>query len=285
MGLCVTVLVLGAAVYFGGNKSPNHCGQGFRDRGARCCVGDATLSNDGVCQPPPINTLCPPPWALKDGACQPVNSRVKLNGGAVRVGPSDWEAQGQISSRMIEVRPFFIDSFEATERDVQQCVESSACSFSFQAKDPFRAATLSFDHAQQYCAFRLGRLPSDDEWTFAAMGTSSRRYPWGETGALCRRAAFGLVDGPCATTGVGPDSVGAHPSGATADGIFDLAGNVAEWVNTPSGARARGGSFRTQIASELRGWSPGAPATSVRPDEVGVRCAYDEPLGTSNQEH
>ena len=72
-------------------------------------------------------------------------------------------------------------------------------------------------------------MPTDAEW-LAAAHAEAARYPWGDTGAVCRRAAWGLFSGPCANGADGPDSVGAHPSGSTIDGVHDLGGNVSEWV-------------------------------------------------------
>jgi len=119
-----------------------------------------------------------------------------------------------------------------------------------------------------------GRLPTSDEWVIAAAGHDGRRYPWGQTGLVCRRAVFGLVDGPCATGGVGPEIGGMRPDGATPDGVLDLAGNVAEWtVESDGGYAARGGSFRSRVAGELKSWSVEEVDGSA--DHVGFRCAYD----------
>jgi hypothetical protein len=90
---------------------------------------------------------------------------------------------------------------------------------------------------------------------------------------VCRRASFGLVDGPCSGEGSSPDLVGARPDGKTPEGIFDLAGNVAEWTRDPDGRfRARGGSFRSRVAAELV-----TAAVELSPPHaayVGFRCAY-----------
>ena len=100
-------------------------------------------------------------------------------------------------------------------------------------RDVGRAASyVTLDEARAICAAHGGRLPTEDEWIVAAAGDKPRRYPWGDTGAVCRRAAWGLTRGPCANGATGPDTVGAHPDGATPLGIEDLAGNVAEWVET-----------------------------------------------------
>src|SRR6185503_21054203 len=101
-----------------------------------------------------------------------------------------------------------------------------------------------------------GALPSRDQLAFAAAGQTGRRYAWGDTGAVCRRAAWGLASGPCAEGASGPEIAGAHPDGASPEGVLDLAGNVAEW-SAPDRADApvaevRGGSFADGAASALR---------------------------------
>jgi hypothetical protein len=53
-----------------------------------------------------------------------------------------------------------------------------------------------------------------------------------------------------------------------------MVGNVAEWVRDGKRIVAVGGSFGSELASELKMWSLDATATTG-PD-VGFRCAYDE---------
>ena len=108
------------------------------------------------------------------------------------------------------------------------------------------------------------------------------RYPWGDTGAVCRRAAWGLTRGPCGTGATGPDTVGSHPDGATPLGIQDLAGNAAEWVETfepcdagPCLGVVRGGSYTTDLATDLRTWVRREIPAESREATVGFRCAYD----------
>ncbi len=147
--------------------------------------------------------------------------------------------------------------------------------------DAARAASaMTRDEAGAFCASRGGRLPSEDEWIAAASGHGPpRRYPWGDTGAVCRRAAWGLSSGPCAVTGRGPDTVGAHPDGDSQLGLHDMAGNVAEWVAPPAEPErrigvAKGGSWQTGLASELRVWARLELPPDARDARVGLRCAY-----------
>ncbi|MEO6418105.1 MAG: SUMF1/EgtB/PvdO family nonheme iron enzyme, partial [Polyangiaceae bacterium] len=188
---------------------------------------------------------------LPNGPHEVPSTRVQVPETELTIGPSDWEAEGKVKPRAVHVKPFALDAFEATRATFEG-------KNSPKTADPDQAASaMTRDEAAAYCAGRGGRLPTEDEWIAAAAGPSARRYPWGDTGAVCRRGAWGLASGPCSRKGIGPDTVGAHPAGDTPLGIHDLAGNVSEWVAPePSAAPTalgvvRGGSWRSDLATEL----------------------------------
>lgn len=246
---------------------PLRCGDGFVAIGARCCGEGQTLSSSSCAAEP---RQCGPDHERTPTGCVARARRVTIPGGSVRIGPSDWEAQGVVEPRTITVATFRMDVFEIDVARHAACVRAGACAGPVAPHDPGRAAVLSFDEAAAVCRSEGARLPTDDEWTFAAMGTTGRRYPWGDTGAVCGRAAFGLVTGPCARGAAGPDTVGARPAGRSPEGVHDLAGNVAEWTTLASGERRlRGGSYASALATELRGWrGDGEP----REAQAGARC-------------
>ncbi|AOS82990.1 hypothetical protein BIU88_01815 [Chlorobaculum limnaeum] len=74
----------------------------------------------------------------------------------------------------------------------------------------------------------LYRLPMDIEWEWAAAGKEKRKYPWGDAEPSPKRANY-RESNIGATT-----PVGSYPEGATADGLYDMTGNVGEWMNPES---------------------------------------------------
>jgi formylglycine-generating enzyme len=276
-----------------GTTSPSEdmpCGEGFTRRGTRCCPGSGAVgvAPEGRCAAGPLapGVTCPAPLVATSRGCDaPSGAVVRVPATAVLIGPSDWEAEGRVRPRTVTAGPFALDRFEVTVGGVA----CAGCPASVAARlagiDAARAASnVTLDEAREICAARGGRLPTEDEWIVAAAGERPRRYPWGDTGAVCRRAAWGLRRGPCATGALGPDTVGAHPDGVTPLGIQDLAGNVGEWVEGGAGCDAgaspcvgivRGGSYETELATELRTWvRREVPSRAVEPS-IGFRCAYD----------
>jgi formylglycine-generating enzyme required for sulfatase activity len=68
-------------------------------------------------------------------------------------------------------------------------------------------------------------LPSEAEWGRAARGTDGRIYPWG-TGIDPTRANYDEAKRD------GPTPVGSFPAGASQDKLFDMSGNVWEWIRS-----------------------------------------------------
>jgi formylglycine-generating enzyme required for sulfatase activity len=111
---------------------------------------------------------------------------------------------------------------------------------------------VSFHAAKNFCAARGRRLPSAQEWEWAARGADRRAYPWGERAKSCSQVVFDRAAGhPCAMLGEHPQPV-ATSEDVTPQGIYDLAGNVSEWVDTAFGTAdvkvVRGGHFRDPLA-------------------------------------
>ena len=253
-------------------RVPARCPAGLDAADARCCGVGQGLSGAGQCAG--NATACADGMQRDDGgACVLPDAQVHFASGTSHFEAADWESPVQ-PLRDISVSAFELDRAEVTVARFRRCASAGTCPKISDDSEPGRPVrNISPEEAQRFCAFAGGRLPTSEEWLFAAAGSTWRRYPWGNTGLVCRRATFGLVVGPCARSGAGPDFTGARPDGATPEGVLDLAGNVAEWTREADGSFvARGGSYRSELAGDLKTWA--VEVRQTRAPHVGFRCAY-----------
>ncbi|MBI3170094.1 MAG: TIR domain-containing protein [Chloroflexi bacterium] len=168
---------------------------------------------------------------------------------------------------------FFMDKYEVTNALYKTCVDNGVCLL---PKVANRYASESYvDHpvtyvdqsmANNYCEWRNARLPTELEWKNASLST--------KTG--CEYANLGLYVSTwgwynsCTRT---TDPVGSYELGKSAFGIYDLIGNVREWIaDTLDGKEGGviGGSYKTEGLDVAYTNSLNA----TYPD-IGFRCAKD----------
>jgi sulfatase modifying factor 1 len=259
----------------------------------------------------------------------PLGGRIRIEGGSFVMGASatDVEHAEELCKQELwglrcEERAFFrdeepphmvslssyaMDQTEVRVEDYERCVSAGVCSPpAFSPGDPrFDRPSLpithvTWDDASTYCAWSGGRLPTEAEWEFAARGSASRDYPWGEiyNPHLCNHGAFAPdeTDGSDGFVGLAP--VGSFRDGATPDGLVDMAGNVAEWVadyydrdehtgfgypnasqhnptGPPSGVQhvVRGGSYLQGAAWLRTAWRGVPQGELLATADIGFRCA------------
>ncbi|MDH5727106.1 MAG: formylglycine-generating enzyme family protein, partial [Nitrospira sp.] len=156
-------------------------------------------------------------------------------------------------------------------------------------KPEFSAMSVSWDEAVAYCKWAGKRLPTEAEWEKAGRGESRRTYPWGDKFVSKASNVDGSEDGYKYLAPPGSFEAGRSPYG-----LYDMTGNVAEWVEDsydehyykkspfrdPQGPESadlkvvRGGSWReTEHAARL---SKRFAAKHWRTDvTIGIRCASD----------
>ena len=264
------VVVLGFAIKHHGN--PNRCAPGWLSIGPRCCA-EGQMLRDGACVGRARS--CPPGFhRVPSGAegCASNPRHVHIGATRLSIGPNDWQSE-QVTPIDAEVPGFDVDVNEVTVERWLGCVIKHECAAVPQQEWGQPVTGITPDAAARFCASEGGRLPRLNERMALAAGAQSRRYPWGQTGLVCRRATFGVVTGPCAEQGNQPDAAGSHPDGQSPEGVLDLSGNVAEFTTDGAGrAWFCGGSFRSRTALELKSWA--CVLGSAPADDIGFRCVY-----------
>jgi len=172
------------------------------------------------------------PVPTTSGGAQPQTPTVKpgemvrVPAGEFIMGSDSGEADEKPVHR-VYLDEFFIDKYEVTNEQYQQCVSAGSCIANYKYDgftDPQQPVVgVDWNQADTYCRWAGKRLPTEAEWEKAARGTDGRTYPWGE-GIDCSRANYG----DCKHGKTKP--VGSYPSGASPYGAMDMAGNVWEWV-------------------------------------------------------
>ena len=264
-----------------------------------------------------------------DCAAPPPDGEVCVPGGAYWMGdPSatGWTSVLTGAQRLVVLSPFTIDSTEvtiATLRAAGLAADASwsgsmgtasldYCTFSTTQGGPtdgLPVTCIDWNKARAYCRAKGKDLPTEAEFEFASGGGHGNPFSWGVDPPTCTEAVFSrwpgvapdcldsavdTMHGGPAPPGSGSRDVLALPTGK----VFDLAGNVEEWMrddwstdggscwsspgvyNNPvcsaggADASARGGSWGATgglLRAGLRDY--GGKTQSV--NFVGFRCARD----------
>ena len=223
----------------------------------------------------------------------PPSGMVYVPGGKFVMGNNGSDIPAEKPEHEVTLPGFFIDTYEVTVGDYYQFIRAAnrpapgswpetwkQGQFSpEEAKRPVTDVTW-FD-ARDYARSVDKRLPSEQEWEYAARGTDKRLYPWGNDFNPNRANV-----GDRGARGIKP--VGSYPADKSPFGAFDMSGNAFEWVEsdwsaypkskaTPkAGKIVRGGSYSRDRLYAMT-TSRGIFQPDAKQEDVGFRCAKDTP--------
>jgi formylglycine-generating enzyme len=191
----------------------------------------------------------------------------------------------------VQVDPFYIDTHEVSHGDYMKFVRNNKVKEPLYIKDPNLndykqpVVGISWKEAQLYCKWKGRRLPTEAEWEKASRGKRSIDYPWGNESPDNTKLNFNREIKK--TT-----NIGSYETGKSDYGVYDLAGNVSEWVydwhspefylfspkKNPLGPKKgqykviRGGNWRSN-SEDVKMHYRNATVISIRNKTLGFRCA------------
>jgi formylglycine-generating enzyme required for sulfatase activity len=242
--------------------------------------------------PAPVPIVSAKPAAPKP-LVVPEGTMVKVPGGSFQMGSTDGDPDEKPIVD-VKVEPFEIDATEVTIAAYTKCVNAGKCTapdtgmycnWQKPGRDDHPVNCVDWKQATDYCSFAGKRLPTEQEWEFAARGTDGRKYPWGPATPatqLCWNGEGNDTGSKGGRQGTCP--VASYPSGASPFGAYDMAGNVWEWTSEPYcpyGQRGcgeekrviRGGAWNNLVPQYVRAQDRATEMPKSRPENVGFRCA------------
>ncbi|HMD31036.1 MAG TPA: SUMF1/EgtB/PvdO family nonheme iron enzyme [Candidatus Acidoferrales bacterium] len=209
----------------------------------------------------------------------PAAEMVPVAGGTFRMGRDKAPDPEETPAHTVTVAAFSIDKVPVTQHQYTKFTGATVGI----AAQLLPATDVSWQEAQDFCASKGQRLPTEAEWEFAARGTDGRIYPWGNNFAanLTNSAESGLGR---------PEMVAGHGDAESPFGVLDMSGNVWEWTADdyrpypgreavfpiPADAKAiRGGSFKSD-RNHVTATTRNLDHAGTRSPVIGFRCAKSE---------
>ena len=280
--------------------------------GFRCA---RPLDTPGTAMPPsaqdlPAHTPTPQPYPTEISSRDGMVMRY-IPAGSFQMG-SEIGQSDEKPVHTVTLDAFWMDQVEITNRMYRLCDAAGACSSPVPTGSDTRTnyywndsyanypvILVNWEQAADYCAWAGRQLPTEAQWEYAARGgLAGAAYPWGDEDPICSLfATNGAQYGACPVKDT--LRVGSYvPNGY---GLYDMAGNVREWVRdwfglyedealvNPINRTAtqirilRGGSWVNDSPSSLRVSDRSAiDQDDYRGYDAGFRCVdtVDQPIPT-----
>lgn len=216
----------------------------------------------------------------------------------------------------VELDAYWIDRTEITNKMYRACVAEGGCKapspqtsknrigenyFNNIKYNDFPVINITWNDAVAYCTWAGRRLPTEAEWEKAAVRLEEETqqnsiYPWGDSIECSQANYYGSRGGGICSRIPDTMKVGSYPEGTSLYGVFDMAGNVWEWVSdkyranyyedpsvysNPQGPTTsaklrvvRGGSW-SDFEDEVRSANRSSEEELTRDYTLGFRCVQD----------
>ncbi len=215
-----------------------------------------------------------------------------IPGGPIWIGsePRERFAADESPRFRTELAPFCLDETEVTVSAYRACTERGACTkprekqfhcntrYTDRGEHPINC--VSWQQAQAFCAAVSKRLPTEQEWEFAARGGEQYfEYSWGN------------LDPDGRTCWKQPHSCPVKSFDPGAFGLYDMTGNVWEWVEDYYGPYPwppasgfsrvyRGGSWSRRFEKWMHTRLRNREGEHFSGSHLGMRCAASLPGAT-----
>ena len=128
---------------------------------------------------------------------------------------------------------FFIDLYEVTNQDYGNFVSATHRESPHhwpngeipKNKEKHPVVYVNWFDANDYCKWAGKRLPTEEEWEKGARGEEGLIYPWGNEWTPKKS------NNPYKHS-TGTEPIGSYPGGKSPYGLYDMSGNVWEWVDS-----------------------------------------------------
>lgn len=153
-----------------------------------------------------------------------------IPGGDFMMGRDDGVVESEKPAHKVTVKPFFMDVYETTNEQYAEFVKATGSKLPENWKNgnypngqaKFPVVHINWEDAVTFAKWAGKRLPSEEEWEFAARGTNSYLYPWGNVWIQGLANVKGANSKKFAEVG--------KFKGVSPFGVYDMIGNAWEWT-------------------------------------------------------